>query len=653
MSRPTSGRRGSRTVAAVLTVLAGLTALLTTTTGAARADSTLTVTGLEAAPGVVRFLLTARQLPRNAVLDPSTVTVTVGDTALPADAVAVSRSEGKLPPRALMVVLDVSGSVAGERLAAARAAARALATALPADVRLGLVAVTGTPAVLLAPTDDRDAFTAALDRLDARGDTALYDGVLLGADTLTGAGFGPDSDRRILVLSDGADTASQIPLSRLTGTLAAAGVPTDVVAFRAAPAGLANLRTISRATGGNLLTAATSTALTNTFRAAAATFSLVLAVEARVPNELARRDGDLRVAVTVAGTPLTTTVPVTLAGPVDDPATTLSAPSRPWLPGWAIWAAVAGFFTSVLVLVLVLAWPRSGKEQRISQIDQFGPAGAPRSPVVPTATVGTALTRTALAASESFVRSRNLETRIALRMEQAGLRLRPHEWVLLHGSAVVTGGALGVLAFGWLGLLAGPLAGWLAPRLYQSIRADRRSQQFAEQLPEALQLVGGSLRSGLSLGQALDAVVRESAEPISVEFGRALAEHRLGADLPEALERVAERVRSEDLRWVVMAVRIQRDVGGNLAEVLQTAVETMRERSRLRRHVRSLSAEGRLSAYVLVGLPIVLGLFMFVFRREYMAPLVTDPLGIVMLLVGLVLLLVGMVWMARVVKVEV
>jgi len=102
----------------------------------------------------------------------------------------------------------------------------------------------------------------------------------------------------------------------------------------------------------------------------------------------------------------------------------------------------------------------------------------------------------------------------------------------------------------------------------------------------------------------------------------------------------------------VMGIRIQREVGGNLAEVLQTTVDTMRERSRLRRHVRALSAEGRLSAWVLIALPLGLGLFMFVFRRGYMTPLVTDPTGITMLVGGSLLFVLGIVWLLRVIKVE-
>ena len=158
-------------------------------------------------------------------------------------------------------------------------------------------------------------------------------------------------------------------------------------------------------------------------------------------------------------------------------------------------------------------------------------------------------------------------------------------------------------------------------------RAYRRTQRFAEQLPDAMQLVVGSLKSGFSLGQSVDALVREAADPVAAEFGRALAESRLGAELEDALDRAAVRAKSQDLAWIVMAVRIQREVGGNLAEVLQTSVETMRERVRLRRHVKALSAEGRLSAWVLLALPIGIATYMYLLRREYFQLLTPNPWG--------------------------
>ena len=119
-----------------------------------------------------------------------------------------------------------------------------------------------------------------------------------------------------------------------------------------------------------------------------------------------------------------------------------------------------------------------------------------------------------------------------------------------------------------------------------------------------LTLLASSLATGFSLPQAIDAIVRDAAEPAAKEFSRALAETRIGADLEDSLDRLAHRLDSDNLRWTTMAIRIQRQVGGNLAETLRTTAATLRERESLKREVRALSAEGRLSAYILIALPV-------------------------------------------------
>jgi tight adherence protein B len=309
-------------------------------------------------------------------------------------------------------------------------------------------------------------------------------------------------------------------------------------------------------------------------------------------------------------------------------------------------------------IVLALAWPGSTKRERIRQIGLFGPGRARGRGAGPAPTTSQ-IALTALAASAAVVRSRGMESRITLGLEQAGMRLRPPEWLLLRACGAAVGAALLfllTLGQGWLAgvisIVAGLALGWIGTGLYRTARADRRINRFADRLPDALQLVIGSLRSGFSLPQALDSLVNESAEPVASEFGRALAENRLGADLADALENVVKRTKSDDLAWAVMAVRIQREVGGNLAEVLQTTVDTIRERSRVRRHVRALSAEGRLSAWVLVVLPVLISALLVAFRRDYLRPLFSEPIGIAMLLGGMGLLVLGVFWMMRVIRVQ-
>jgi tight adherence protein B len=227
-------------------------------------------------------------------------------------------------------------------------------------------------------------------------------------------------------------------------------------------------------------------------------------------------------------------------------------------------------------------------------------------------------------------------------------------WTAVRLASAIAGAILLGLLGGLLGVLFGAVLGWLGAQLYPRLRERRRRRAFADQLPDTLHLIVGSLRSGFSLSQAIDAVVQDSPpSPLTVEFARAMAEVRLGSDLDAALERTAQRVGNEDLAWAVMAIRIQRDTGGNLAEVLETTVETLRERERLRRHVRALSAEGRLSAYILVALPFVLAMWLLLIRRDYLSTLWTTSAGLTMLVSAAVLMAIGIVWMARWIRVEV
>jgi tight adherence protein B len=195
--------------------------------------------------------------------------------------------------------------------------------------------------------------------------------------------------------------------------------------------------------------------------------------------------------------------------------------------------------------------------------------------------------------------------------------------------------------------------GAVIPTVVLRILANRRARAFERILPDVLMLVATSLRSGFGLPQALDAVARDAAEPAAKEFSRALAETRIGTDITDALDHMAARMDSTAMRWAVMAIRIQRDVGGNLAETLMTTARTLRERESLRRQVSTLSAEGRLSAYILIALPIGVFLYMLAVNREYVSLLWTQPLGLGMLIVAAVMLVIGVFWMRRVVRIEV
>jgi tight adherence protein B len=181
----------------------------------------------------------------------------------------------------------------------------------------------------------------------------------------------------------------------------------------------------------------------------------------------------------------------------------------------------------------------------------------------------------------------------------------------------------------------------------------REKRRFENQLPDTLTLISTSLRAGYSLLQAVEAVAAEAPDPTAREFGRAIAEARLGRSVTEALDGITSRTQSKDFQWAVMAIEIQREVGGNLAEVLQTVADTMLQRNRLRGEIKALTAEGRISAFVLGSLPFVMGLFLWTTNADYIAPLFEETFGLIALGVGVVLMAGGIFWLRKIIDIDV
>ena len=338
-------------------------------------------------------------------------------------------------------------------------------------------------------------------------------------------------------------------------------------------------------------------------------------------------------------------------------AATPAAPSN----GLPIWLVCGLAFVAILVCtILALVGPftrseRDAKQARLVEVSRYRVIGAvgQEEVVAASAPVENAMTARALAVLDKAVRARGQRARLVSELERSGMRMRPEEWAAMQLAAVAIGAVgLAFLTNSVLGFIGGAILGWAVCRVFIKRKTSKRAAAFEAQLPDSLQLLAGSLRSGFALNQALAGVVREGIEPIASEFGRAITEVRLGADLDDALDAVAERMNSYDMTLVVMAIRTAREVGGNLAEVLGNTISTMRERVQLRGHVRVLSAEGRLSAWVLTGLPIALALYLLAFKPGYLNALFSG-IGLVILVVGLVLLGVGTFWLRRLVNIEV
>ncbi|MFN8377337.1 MAG: type II secretion system F family protein [Anaerolineae bacterium] len=242
-------------------------------------------------------------------------------------------------------------------------------------------------------------------------------------------------------------------------------------------------------------------------------------------------------------------------------------------------------------------------------------------------------------------------------LARADLKLKVSEFAALHVVTAIAGFALCyfLLFSGSIVIsIIGGFVGFFVPRFYVGRRVQSRLIKFENQLPDTLSLWVNALRSGYSVPQAMEAISRDAPEPTSTEFKRVVQENQLGIDLSDALAHLLNRVESEDLDLVITAVNIQREVGGNLAEILEVIGHTIRERIKLKGEIRVLTAQGRITGYLISGLPIVLALFLYAINPSYMGNLFENrSCGWPLLGIGLALIGIGMAVVQKVVDIDI
>lgn len=246
-------------------------------------------------------------------------------------------------------------------------------------------------------------------------------------------------------------------------------------------------------------------------------------------------------------------------------------------------------------------------------------------------------------------RSANAATRL---LDLAAIGIGPEQFAIRNSIGALAAAIVGFFLGGWILAIVFALAVPVIVRIVVGMRISKRQQLFADQLEDSLQLIAASLRAGHNLPQALASLVTEAESPTSEEFTRVVNETRLGRDLGDALDVTAQRMNSEDFIWVTQAIEINREVGGNLAAVLDGVAGTIRQRNEIRRQVATLSAEGRLSAIILMMLPFGVGGFLLMTNPSYLAPFTESLLGYGLLATGGILLIVGAAWLRKTVEVK-
>ena len=327
--------------------------------------------------------------------------------------------------------------------------------------------------------------------------------------------------------------------------------------------------------------------------------------------------------------------------------------------GAAIVAAVVVLAVGGIVWAIASAFTRERRPElrdtlspySVGQITQTqGPAEA--KPTGTQELVETQILQRAVEAVGELAAERGVLQYLEARLEQANLPVRPAEALFLYLVAVLVGGVLGLLGGFIVAIIVAAVIA-VSPWLVLNYLAKRRTTAFTSQLPDMLQLLATTLRSGFSILQGLDTVARQLSDPLGEEMRHVVAEARLGRPLIQALDDVGKRVHSGDYDWVVQAIAIQREVGGNLAELLDIVAATMQERERLRREVRTLTAEGRIGAIIISIMPIAIGLFVYSVNPGYLQPLWHSTGGKIALFGSIGLAVAGIFWLRSIVQIEI
>ena len=628
--------RSPRTTRAAATLAVGVLLALGTALPA-HAEDEVNIDHVEPADGRVSLVLAVDGIPGGADVEASSVRVEVDGRAVDSTAKLISAGDVE---RTTVLVLDASNSMRqGDKFAAATSAVDTFLASAPDDIRIGLVAFAGDIGTVVQPTTDHTSVQAALTDIELRKGTAVYDGIAEGLDLV-----GAEGSRSLLVLSDGGDTSSSTTLDVVGNDATDGGVVVDVVSL-ANPKNAETMSELAEDTGGQVIPAEQD-ALSAVFSAQADALAKQLLVTFDRPED-ASSEVNLGVSVDAADATYTDSAFISIGAAPAGPDLVDSGRSLVGTPGMML-GAVALALGFGGILVVALGGPNKSSADR--RLDAYfgaeGNSGKRKSDT------SADLKGSAVALTDKVV-SADLETRISQRLAGAGSALTASEWLLLHAGIAVGSALVGFVLSGPGLAVLGLLLGIVVPWVYLKFRHSRRLNKFNAQLAETLGLMAGGLQAGLSLPQAIDSVVREGAEPMAGELRRALIEQRLGVDITDALEGVGQRMDSEDFDWIVMAIRIQREVGGNLAEILHTVSDTLREREYLRRQVKALSAEGRLSGYILTGLPPIIGVYMMFVNPEYIALLYTTLPGFVLLAVAASLLAMGGFAMSKLAKVEV
>jgi len=571
------------------------------------------------------------------------------------DVVPLANAGGK---RAVVIAVDTSEAM-DPVMADIRDGVTAVVEGLPADVPIGIATFADRFVPLRALTTDRERVLASIDDLQAQGESVLWNGVQ-GAAGMLDADADPEAQPTLIVITGSGSFASLTTSGNAVGTLRNAGAPVYAIGLEGERLDTGGLEDVVSRAGGRLITTPDSEQLDELGASLAQTIDqqYVLAYDPPTGDD-AGAVADIQLTVGDATIAASFVRGSETIKPADLFAQTIVSNGDGLLQ-----SDLAKYIGVVLILfaaglgAFALIMLTQQDDSHLTTVLQPYSEGfldeTIRDSDDDSSLAKTALIQRAVEMTEDFAERQGFLAGVEAKLERADMPLRAAEALFFYGAMV---GVVGLLSMVLTRSLVGTaLVTGLAimlPSAAVNFKAKRRLKKFNAQLPDMLSLLSGTLRAGYSLMQGVEAVSREVEDPIGYELRRVVTESRLGRPLEESLDAAAERMGSADFGWAVMAIGIQREVGGNLAELLMTVADTMVARERLRRDVDALTAEGKVSAMVLGFLPIGLGLAMWVINPEYIGVLFSERLGNIMLAGAGLLAGFGFWWMKKLIEIDV
>lgn len=623
-----------RIVAAIASIACALVAV----TAVHAADEPLRLTPVRATPFPHRsFVLT---VPNGVTIDAANIRVQENGRDVSRLSIVPVEDVGR--KLATAVVIDASNSMRGRPIEAAMDAARAFAARRNPNERLAVVLFGGRASVALPLTRDEGAIGAALDQTPAltKG-TAIYDGVAAALELLEKGKVAAGS---VVILSDGRDTGSTATADAVAAEAKRAGVRIFAVGLRSRQFTSAPLEELATASGGEYREAQRASDLAPIFDAIGADLANDYFLKYR---SLASGGDHVLVDVTIDG----------LSGGATSEYSTPNLPARTapyhrpaadvfWRSSGAmlVVALISAAFVLLAAVVIFMPRQRDLRKRMAEFVSLTVPADENRT--------GGLRPESVLTGAEKSVEHTRWWGRFVEQLELAEIRIPAAQ---IAAATVVATLAAALVLY----VLLGPLFAAIAvgiPWFVRSVvlrKVQKRRNAFAEQLPDNLQVLSSALRAGHSLVGALSVVVDDAPEPARSEFRRIIADEQLGVRLEDAFATVVARMDSRDLEQVALVAALQRETGGNTAEVLDRVCDTIRERFELRRLVKTLTAQGRMSRWVVSLLPVGLLALITLLNPAYVKPLYVHPLGRVLLLVAAVMVVAGSFVIKKIVNIKV